>query len=98
MTEESYDVVVIGAGPGGEACAAQVTKLGGTVALVERDHVGGECPYWGCMPSKALLRPPQAIAEAQRTPGAHEAIGEVINIDAVSVSYTHLTLPTKRIV
>ncbi|MCW2925120.1 MAG: putative pyridine nucleotide-disulfide oxidoreductase [Thermoleophilia bacterium] len=83
MTDETYDVIVVGGGPGGEACSVAVTKAGGTAAMVERDLVGGECPYWGCMPSKALLRPPQALAEAQRTPGALESLGSVLDLDAV---------------
>ena len=70
MSEETYDVVVIGAGPGGEAAAGRLSGSGLSVAIVEEHLVGGECSFYGCMPSKALLRPAQAVAEAGRVPGA----------------------------
>lgn len=79
----AVDVVVIGGGPGGEASAAALADAGARVVLVERELVGGECPYWGCMPSKALLRPGQVIAEAQRIPGAAEAVTGALDVDAL---------------
>ena len=69
-----HDVIVIGAGPAGEVCAGRAAGEGLDVALVERELVGGECAYWACMPSKALLRPAQLLAEVQRVPGAREAV------------------------
>jgi pyruvate/2-oxoglutarate dehydrogenase complex dihydrolipoamide dehydrogenase (E3) component len=69
-----HDVVVIGAGPAGEACAGRAAEEGLDVALVERELVGGECAYWACMPSKALLRPAQLLAEVKRVAGARQAI------------------------
>ena len=66
---ESVDVVVIGAGPAGEVCAGRLASEGLDVVLVERDLVGGECSYWACMPSKALLRPGDLVDEVQRVPG-----------------------------
>lgn len=63
------DVIVIGAGPAGEATAARLADAQLTVTLIEQELVGGECPYWGCMPSKALLRPAQARNEALRHAG-----------------------------
>ncbi len=77
-----FDVVVVGGGPGGEAAAAACARLGAKVAMVERDLVGGECPYWGCMPSKALLRPGQAVAEALRLPGAAEMLTGSFDVDS----------------
>jgi pyruvate/2-oxoglutarate dehydrogenase complex dihydrolipoamide dehydrogenase (E3) component len=69
-----HDVIVIGAGPAGEVCAGRAAGEGLDVALVERELVGGECAYWACMPSKALLRPAQVLAEVKRVPGAKQAV------------------------
>lgn len=70
----TVDVVVIGAGPVGENVADRAVQGGLSVALVEAELVGGECSYWACMPTKALLRPAHALAAASRVPGAREAI------------------------
>src|SRR5437660_413974 len=69
-----HDAIVIGAGPAGEVCAGRLADEGLDVALVERELVGGECAYWACMPSKALLRPAELLAETQRVPGARQAV------------------------
>ena len=76
-------MIVIGAGPAGEVCAGRLAEEGLDVALVERELVGGECSFWACMPSKALLRPAQLVAEAERVPGAREAISGELDVDAV---------------
>jgi dihydrolipoamide dehydrogenase len=73
MTER-FDVVVIGAGPAGEAVAGRCADGGLHVAIVERELVGGECSYWGCIPSKTLIRPGDVLAEARRVPGAAAAV------------------------
>ncbi|MET0456902.1 MAG: NAD(P)/FAD-dependent oxidoreductase [Mycobacterium sp.] len=74
-----YDVVVMGAGPVGINAADRAHAEGLSVALVERELVGGECNYWGCVPSKALLRPVLAVADARRVDGAREAVVGVID-------------------
>jgi dihydrolipoamide dehydrogenase len=57
--DESFDVVILGMGPGGEVAAGRLLAGGKKVALVERELLGGECAYWACIPSKTLLRPPE---------------------------------------
>jgi len=62
-------VIVLGAGPAGEVACGLLAGEGLDVALVESELVGGECAYWACMPSKALLRPGELLAEDRRVPG-----------------------------
>lgn len=69
MTEH-FDVIVIGMGPGGEVAASRLLAAGKNVAVIERELIGGECAYWACIPSKTLLRGPDAVAQANRAPGA----------------------------
>jgi dihydrolipoamide dehydrogenase len=84
IMERNFDVVVIGAGPAGEVAAGRLATRGKrSVAIVERDLVGGECSFYACMPSKALLRPAEVIAEARRVPGAAEAIRGELDVAAV---------------
>lgn len=63
---EQVDVVVVGLGVGGEEVAGRLAQAGLTVVGVERRLVGGECPYWGCVPSKMMIRAANALAEARR--------------------------------
>ncbi|WCB92649.1 Mercuric reductase [Baekduia alba] len=76
------DVVVLGAGPSGEVIAGRLGGRDLEVAIVEDRLVGGECSFWACMPSKALLRPAQALAEARRVPGAREAVTGPLDVAA----------------
>lgn len=81
--EREFDVVTIGAGAVGENVADRVVQGGLSAALVEAELVGGECSYWACMPSKALLRPGTALHGAQTTPGAKEAVTRTLDSAAV---------------
>jgi pyruvate/2-oxoglutarate dehydrogenase complex dihydrolipoamide dehydrogenase (E3) component len=78
-SSNEFDVVVLGAGPIGQNAAERARASGLRVAVVERELVGGECSYWACVPSKALLRPVLALADARRVDGAREAITGSIN-------------------
>jgi pyruvate/2-oxoglutarate dehydrogenase complex dihydrolipoamide dehydrogenase (E3) component len=77
--EHTHDVVVLGAGPVGQNAAERARAAGLSVAMVERELVGGECSYWACVPSKALLRPVIAVADADHIDGAREAVSGSIN-------------------
>jgi dihydrolipoamide dehydrogenase len=83
VNRHEFDVVVIGAGPAGEVCSGRLGEAGLEVAVVEGHLVGGECSFYGCMPSKSLLRPDQALAEARRIPGAREAVTGDLDVEAV---------------
>ncbi|GAA2751211.1 NAD(P)/FAD-dependent oxidoreductase [Kitasatospora cinereorecta] len=69
MTEQQTDVIVIGLGPGGEHVAGRLAEAGLDVVGIEAELVGGECPYWGCVPSKMMIRAGNLLAEARRIPG-----------------------------
>ena len=73
-TSQYFDVVIIGAGPVGENVADRVVQGGLTAAIVERELVGGECSYWACMPTKALLRDAAAVRAARALPAAGQTV------------------------
>lgn len=87
--ERQYDVVVIGAGPTGENVAARVVKGGLSAVIVEVFLVGGDCSYWACMPSKALLRPMEALKEARRVGGARQAVTRGLDVAGVLARRNH---------
>jgi pyruvate/2-oxoglutarate dehydrogenase complex dihydrolipoamide dehydrogenase (E3) component len=91
VDSRTVDVVVIGAGPVGENVADYAGQHGLDVVVVERELVGGECSYWACMPSKALLRPGEVLAAARRVPGAAPAVTGSVDVAATLRSRTAFT-------
>ncbi len=91
MSAQEYDVIVIGAGPVGENVADRAVQGGLTAVIVEAELVGGECSYWACMPSKALLRPAEALAAARAVAGSAEAVTGELDISAVLRRRTEFT-------
>ncbi|MFF3705986.1 dihydrolipoyl dehydrogenase family protein [Streptomyces phaeochromogenes] len=94
MTESesiAYDVVVLGAGPVGENVADRARAAGLSTAIVESELIGGECSYWACMPSKALLRPVLARADARRVPGLSQAVQGPLDVGAVLARRDYFT-------
>src|SRR5438270_11123321 len=88
---DTFDVVVIGAGPAGENVAGRCAQAGLAVAIVERELVGGECSYWGCIPSKTLIRPGDVVAAALRVPGAAQAVTGSIDVAAALAQRDYMT-------
>jgi dihydrolipoamide dehydrogenase len=81
--DREFDTIVVGAGPAGEIAAGRVAERGAKrVALVEGRLIGGECSFYACMPSKALLRPMEALLEVRRVPGAAEAVTGSLDVTA----------------
>ena len=85
MNNSKYDLVVIGAGPGGYVAAIRASQLGLNVAIVERESVGGVCLNWGCIPTKALLRSAE--------------VGHLLNnLEAYGFSADNISFDIKKIV
>jgi dihydrolipoamide dehydrogenase len=80
---EQFDVIVVGGGSSGENVVGRCKGCDSSIAVVEAELVGGECSYWACLPSKILLRPGEALAEARRVPGAVSAVIGAIDVDVV---------------
>jgi pyruvate/2-oxoglutarate dehydrogenase complex dihydrolipoamide dehydrogenase (E3) component len=83
MSEREFDVIILGAGPAGEVGAGRLGDAGLEVAIVEPHLIGGECSFYACMPSKALLRPGELLAEVRRIPGVSEAVTGELDVNAV---------------
>jgi pyruvate/2-oxoglutarate dehydrogenase complex dihydrolipoamide dehydrogenase (E3) component len=83
MAERQYDVIVIGAGPVGETVAGRAVQGGLSAVVIEAELAGGECSFWACVPSKALLRPLQALAAARSVAGAQQAVSGAVDTAAV---------------
>ncbi|WP_181766051.1 dihydrolipoyl dehydrogenase family protein [Streptomyces albidus (ex Kaewkla and Franco 2022)] len=81
--DDEYDLIVIGAGPVGENVAERGHAAGLSALIIESELVGGDCSYWACMPSKALLRPVAALADARRVAGAAQAVTSRLDAAAV---------------
>ncbi len=91
MDIREYDLIVIGAGPVGENVADRAVQGGLSVVIVESELVGGECSYWACMPSKALLRAPAVLAAARAVPGARQAVSGTLDVPAVLARRDEIT-------
>jgi dihydrolipoamide dehydrogenase len=83
MSDREFDVVVLGAGPAGEVAAGRLADAGLEVAIVEQELVGGECSFYACMPSKALLRPGELLGEARRIAGVRETVTGDLDVEAI---------------
>jgi pyruvate/2-oxoglutarate dehydrogenase complex dihydrolipoamide dehydrogenase (E3) component len=90
-SEPVADVVVVGGGPAGEVAVGRLADRGLDTILVERELVGGECSYWGCIPSKTLVRPGDVLAAARRVPGAAAAVSGPVDVAAALARRDYMT-------
>jgi pyruvate/2-oxoglutarate dehydrogenase complex dihydrolipoamide dehydrogenase (E3) component len=88
---DEFDVIVIGAGPPGENAAGRSADRGFSVAVVEERLAGGECSFYGCIPSKTLIRPGDVLAAARRVPGAAEAVTGEVDVQAAFAQRDYMT-------
>lgn len=79
--KDKYDVVVIGTSPVGQALATRTAAAGLSTVCVEDELFRGDCPFWACIPSKALLRPGEALESARLISGAKELIRDDVKVD-----------------
>ena len=85
MSDQTYDIAVIGAGPGGYVTAIRAAQLGFKTAIVEREHLGGICLNWGCIPTKALLRTAEIYHYATQAKNYGLAINGSVGVDPAAV-------------
>src|SRR4051795_225007 len=88
---DTYDVIVLGAGPAGENAAGRAAGHGLSTVVVEPELVGGECSYWGCIPSKTLLRPGDVLAASRRVPGAAASLTGPPDVAAALARRAYMT-------
>ena len=91
MTNETFDLIVIGSGPGGYVAAIRASQLGKKVAVVEREHIGGICLNWGCIPTKALMK----SAEVYTTINQAKRFG--FNLDNVSFDFSAIIKRSRQL-
>src|SRR3954466_11863561 len=85
MAETNFDIIIVGGGPGGYVAAIRAAQLGLKTAVVEREHMGGICLNWGCIPTKALLR-------------TSEIFGLIKHADAYGLTVKDVSYDSKKIV
>jgi dihydrolipoamide dehydrogenase len=85
LTQTTFDVIVLGSGPVGRALATQTAASGLSSIIVEAELYGGDCPFWACVPSKALLRPAETLAATRQISGAKEIVAEHPTVDVQGV-------------